>query len=195
MKIKWSATILILVLTSSQAYPQKNNAAHERPDHFSLAAGSGWTHYFNNLEYGDKNIVTDFSGVSLRFFWETEYKLALGLELGYYRMFRVKGEFAPGVSVESERNVIPLMMLVRMRIADRIYLGTGFGLAILKNRSSGPGNVVNTNTLSLSNYQASASYIYPVNNHLRFGGEMKLYYYGSLYDWMYSLQVLCAIRF
>jgi hypothetical protein len=195
MLIKRSASILILVLISTLVFPQENNAVHERPDHFSLAVGTGWTHYFNNLEYGDKNIVTDFGGVSFRFFWETEYKLALGFESGYYRMFRANGEFVSGVSAEAERNVIPMMMLVRMRIADRIYLGTGFGLALLKNKSSGPGNVGKTNTLSLSNYQASASYIYPVNTHLRLGGEMKLYYFGSLNDWMYSVQVLCAVRF
>lgn len=193
--IKRSASVLILSLIIVQAFSQLKMDTDEKPDHFSLAAGTGWTHYFNNLEYGDKNIRTDFSGISLRFFWETEYLLGLGFESGYYRLFSVKGELNPGVSIESERGVIPLMMLVRMRIIKNIYLGTGLGYALLTNKFSDSGEPVKTTTLSLSNYQASASYIFPVSKHLRLGGEIKLYNFGSLNDWIYSMQVLCAIRF
>jgi hypothetical protein len=195
MIIKRSVSVLLLSLILLQAFPQSNKSFDEKPDHFSLAAGVGWTHYFNNLEYGDKNIITDFSGISLRFFWETEYLLGLGFESGYYRLFRVKGELTPGFSGEAERGVIPMMMLVRMRIVNHVYLGTGLGYALITNKSSGPDDTVNTTTLSLSNYQASASYIFPISKHFRLGSEMKLYNYGSLNDWMYSLEVFCAVRF
>jgi hypothetical protein len=195
MIIKRSVSFLLLSFIMLHAFGQQAKSFDEKPDHFSLAAGAGWSHYFNNLKYGDKNIKTNFSGISFRFFWETEYLLGLGFESGYYRLFRVKGEITPGVSVDAERAVIPLMMLVRMRIIDHVYLGTGLGYALLTNKSPGGDDPVKTTTLSLSNYQASASYILPVSKHLRAGGEMKVYNYGSLNDWVYSLEVFFAVRF
>ena len=195
MRRKRSVLGLILVLIPLLAFTQQNDSLNAKLSHYSLSIGTGWTHYFNNLEYGDENILTDFGGVSFRFFWEPEYRLSLGLESGYYKLFNVKGQLTPDISLESDRSVIPMLLLVRMRIVNYFHLGTGFGLALITNKSSGPSQQVITKTLSVSNYQFSASYIYPLNTHLRLGGEMKLYNYGSLNDWMYTLQLICAIRF
>ena len=195
MRRKRNVLALILVLIPLLAFTQQNDSLNGKLAHYSLSIGTGWTHYFNNLEYGDENILTDFGGVSFRFFWEPEYRLSLGLESGYYKLFNVKGQLTPDISLESDRSVIPVLLLVRMRIVNYFYLGTGFGPALITNKSSGESQQVITKTWSVSDYQLSASYIYSLNTHLRLGGEMKLYYYGSLNDWMYSLQLLCAIRF
>jgi hypothetical protein len=190
-----SISVLLLVLNSLLAFSQEKDSSNIKLSHYSLAIGTGWTHYFNNLEYGDKNITSDFGGISFRFFWEPEYRLSLGLESGYYRLFKVKGQLTPDITGEAVRSVIPMLLLARMRIVDNFYLGTGFGLAIIKNKTTGGSQQVNTSTLSLSNYEATASYIYPINTRFHIGGEMKLNNYGSLNDWMYSLQVFGAIRF
>jgi hypothetical protein len=195
MRKKRSISVPLLVLISLLAFSQQNDSLNGKLSHYSLAIGTGWTHYFNNLEYGDKNITTDFGGISLRFFWEPEYRLSLGLESGYYRLFKVKAQLTPDMTGEAVRSVIPMLLIARMRIVDNFYLGTGFGLALIKNKASGGSQQVNTNTLSLSNYEATASYIYPVNARFRIGGEMKLNNFGSLNDWMYTLQVFGAIRF
>ena len=185
---------LLLILTAGPVSGQKGDIS-DKNAHYVLEAGTGWTHYFNNLEYGDRNIKTDFGGVSLRLFWEPEYRLSLGVESGYYRLFKVKGTLDTGMPFEIDRDVIPMILLARMRVADNFFLGTGFGLALIKNKSLGENEKIKTNTLSLSNYEMSAAYIYPLNLRLRIGGEMKVYNYGSLNDWLFTLQVFGAVRF
>jgi hypothetical protein len=195
MAKKRTVSIFILVLLPLVAFPQRNDSLDVHLTHYSIAIGAGWTHYYNNLQYGDKNISKDFPGISFRFYWEPEYLLSLGLETGYYKLFKTKNQLTPDIAIESERTVTPFLLLVRMRIIKNFYLGAGFGLASITNKSSGPGMSLTTKTLSLSNYEASTSYIYPLSDKLRIGGDMKLYNFGNLNDWMYSLQATFAVRF
>lgn len=195
MKFTGVIFALLLVFPALPAFCQQDDTLQKKKNAYVIEAGTGWTHYFNNLEYGDKNITTDFAGVSIRFFWEPEYRLSLGIESGYYRLFRVKGSLDSGMPFEIDRDVIPMMLLARMRISGNLFLGTGFGLALIKNKSVGENEKIKTNTLSLSNYQLSAGYFYPLNLHLRIGGEMIVYNYGSLNDWLYTLQLFGAISF
>lgn len=193
-KIKTSFT-LVLIFFTLVVFSQQKDSVKVRLNHYSLTFGTGWTHYINNLEYGDKNIQQDFAGVSLKFFWEPEYRLSLGLETGYYRLFKVKGQLTTDISGEAVRSVIPLLLLVRMRIVDNVYLGTGLGLAMITNKTSGGNQKILTKTWSLSNYEVSASYIYPLSKHWHVGGEFKFFNFGNLNDWMYSIQANCAVRF
>jgi hypothetical protein len=186
---------IVLSVFSVSAFCQQSDTLQKRKNSYVIETGAGWTHYFNNLEYGDKNIKTDFAGVSMRLFWEPEYRLSLGIESGYYRLFKVEGNLDSGMPFEVDRDVIPIMLLARMRIAGNLFLGTGFGLALIKNKSLVENEMIKTNTLSLSNYELSAAYIYPLNSHLKIGGEMKVYNYGSLNDWLYSLQLFGVVRF
>jgi hypothetical protein len=97
-------------------------------------------------------------------------------------------------SVKIERTVVPMMLLARMRIVDNVYLGAGMGLAFITNKASGANQSVITKTTSLSNFELSASYIYPLSKYWLVGGEFKMFHFGNLNDWMYSLQATCALR-
>ncbi len=194
-KIK-TVFILVLMLITSAVFAQKKDSVKVHLNHYTFTLGLGWTHYIDNLEYGDENIRKDFGGVSLKFFWEPEYRLSLGLETGYYKLFKIKNQITTDVSVEVDRVVVPLLLLVRMRIVDNVYLGAGMGLAVITNKAFG-GNgekKIVTKTWSLSNYEFSGSYIYPLLKHLHIGGEVKVFNFGSMNDWMYSIQATCAVR-
>ena len=185
---------LMLTCFTLAVFSQQKDSVKVRLNHYTLSIGAGWTHYINNLENWDNNIQQDFAGVSFKFFWEPEFRLSLGLETGYYKLFRVSGQLPDNTSVEVERNAIPLLLLVRMRIVDNVYLGAGMGIAILNNKSSGADMTIKTKTTSLSNFELSGAYIYPLNKHLLVGGEAKLFHFGSLSDWMYSLQATFAVK-
>ena len=90
--------------------------------------------------------------------------------------------------------MIPLLLLVRMRIVDNFYLGAGVGLALITNKAAGANQKIVTKTTSLSNYEVSGSYIVPLSKHWQVGGELKMFNFGNLDDWMYSIQALCAVR-
>jgi hypothetical protein len=190
-----TAFVLVLCFTALAAFSQQDGPHAVKSARFTLTAGTGWTHYIDNLDNGNQNISKDFAGFSFRFFWEPEYRLSLGAETGFYTLFKVKSQSVAGESGNISRRIIPMLLLVRMRIIDNFYLGTGFGFARLTNTATGTGQKIVTNTMSLSNYQFSVSWIYPLSSRWQLGGEAKLYNFGAYNDWMYSVQALCAWRF
>ena len=175
-------------------FSQQKDSVKVRLNHYTFTVGAGWTHYINNLEVYDQNIRKDFAGVSFKFFWEPEYRLSLGLETGYYKQFSLSGQMTDGTSFEINRLVVPLLLLVRMRIIDNVYLGAGMGLAIITNKASGGDQEIVTSTTSLSNFELSGAYVYPLSKHWLVGGEFKMFHYGELNDWMYSFQGTFAFR-
>ena len=187
-------TAAFMVLFSPALFSQQKDTVRVKLNHYSFNIGTGWIHYINNLEYGDKDIQKDFAGISLKFFWEPEYLISLGLETGYYKLFKVELPTGTDTSSQIDRSVVPLLLLVRMRIVDNVYLGAGMGIAIITNKTSGAGQEIVTKTNSLANFELSAGYIYPLSKHWRVGGEFKAFHFGSLNDWMYSVQALCAFR-
>jgi hypothetical protein len=191
--IKTTLTLGLIFFTLV-VYSQQKDSVKVRLNHYTLTVGAGWTHYINNLEYGDQGIRQDFAGISGRFFWEPEYRLSLGLETGYYKLFKVSGQVNTDTSYEISRMVVPLLLLVRMRIVDNVYLGAGMGLALITNKAKGAGNEIVTKTTSLANFELSGSYIYPLSKRWLVGAEAKAYHFGNLDDWMYSVQALFAVR-
>jgi hypothetical protein len=186
--------MLILVCFAIPGFSQQKDSAGVRLNHYTFTVGTGWTHYIDNLEYGDQDIRQDFAGVSFKFFWEPEYRLSLGLESGYYKLFTVKGQSLDNTPAEVSRTVLPLLLLVRMRIVDNVYMGAGIGIAILTNKASAGGKDIVTKTTSLSNFELSGAYVYPLSKHWLVGGEFKGFHFGSLSDWMYSVQATCAFK-
>ncbi len=185
---------LVLTCLTLAVFSQQKDSVKVHLNHYTLTIGAGWTHYIDNLENGDKDIQKNFAGVSFKFYWEPEYRLSLGLESGYYQLFKVKGQLTDNTTVEVSRTVLPLLLLARMRIVDNVYLGAGLGLAILTNKSSGNNMKIVTKTTSLSNFELSGAYVYPLSKHWLVGGEVKMFHFGSLADWMYSVQATCAIK-
>ncbi|MEI7896462.1 MAG: outer membrane beta-barrel protein [bacterium] len=185
---------LILACFTLAVSAQQKDTAKVRLNHYTLTIGAGWTHYINNLENYDNNIRQDFAGVSFKFFWEPEYRLSLGLESGYYELFKVTGTLPDNTAVEVNRVVVPLLLLVRMRIVDNVYLGAGVGMALLTNKTSGGDQKIVTKTTSLSNFELSGAYIYPLNKHMLVGGEMKMFSFGSYSDYMFSIQATFAFK-
>lgn len=187
---------LVLLFTASFSWAQKKDSLHKaKLNHYSLTLGVGWSHFINNLENFDGNMHNNFVGFTGKFYWEPEHRLSLGLETGYYRLFQVTNQISSDVSVKGSRVVVPLLLLVRMRIVDNFYLGTGMGLAVVTNKVFGAGSTVKTKSWSMSNVELSASYIYPLMKHLQVGGELKGYRFNKMNDWMYTLQALCVVRF
>ncbi|MEI6172643.1 MAG: outer membrane beta-barrel protein [Bacteroidota bacterium] len=187
--------ILVLsVLLSYGAFSQKADSIKVRRNHYSLTVGVGWAHYINTLEIGKDNATINSAGVSLKFFWEPEHRLSLGLESGFYRLYSVKSKSYTDVTGQATMSAMPFLLVVRMRIVDQFYLSAGAGLALMFNKVTGIDNKVNSNILSLSNYQFSGSYLYPLTKHWQVGGEFKVLNFGKASDWMYTIQALCAFR-
>ncbi|MEI6456806.1 MAG: hypothetical protein WCO93_11010 [bacterium] len=187
--------VLLIIFFSGTLYSQKSDTVKvKRTNHYSLTVGLGWTHYINNLEIGADEATTNSLGVSLKFFWEPEHRLSLGLESGFYRLYKVKSAADADIAGDATMSAIPLLLVVRMRIVDQFYLSAGAGLSVMFNKVNIQDLITNSTILSLSNYQFSGSYLYPVGKHWGFGGEFKLILYGKATDWIYTLQALCVVK-
>jgi hypothetical protein len=185
---------LVLIFSTLVVYSQAKDSVRVRLNHYSFAIGAGWTHYFNNLDNGDGHIRTDFAGISAKFFWEPEYRLSLGLGTGYYKLFRIENQVSQDTSVQIDRSLVPFLLLVRMRVIDNVYVGAGMGISIITNKTSGAGQEIVTKMNSLANFELSGSYLYPLSKHWIVGGEMKVFYSGTLNDCIYSIQAVCAVK-
>lgn len=192
-KIK-AAFALLLIFTSPVLFAQQQDSARVRLNHYTFTVGVGWSHYIDNFEYGNKDLKQDFAAVGLKFYWEPEFRLSLGLESGYYKMFRADYVLGADTSIEVSRTVVPLLLLVRMRIVDNVYLGAGMGLALITNKSKGSVQEIVTKTTSMSNFELSGAYIYPLSKRWLVGGEAKMFSIGSMEDWMYSVQATFTLR-
>jgi len=187
--------IIILILCFGPlSFSQKDDPPGVRLNHYSLAIGLGWAHYINTLEIGGDQATINSPGLALRFFWEPEHRLSLGLETGFYRLYKVKSQTYTNTGGQVTMSGVPFLLSVRMRIVDRFYLSAGAGLAAMFNKVTGIDNKIESTIISYSNYQFSASYIYPLAKHWQVGGEFKFLNFGKTADWMYTLQVFCAVR-
>jgi len=186
--------ISLLLLIMPFAHAGKKDSARVSLNHYSLAVGVGWSHCINTLEIGKDNASVNSAGISLKFFWEPEHRLSLGLETGYYRLYKVKSDTWETDHGQATMSAIPLLLNVRMRIVDHFHLSAGAGLAIMLNKVEGVGGTLSNTILSLSNYQFSGSYIYPLTRHWQVGGELKVLNYGKTADWMYTIQAVCAVK-
>lgn len=192
-KIKAVLTLGLIFITLA-VFSQQKDSIKVNPNHYTLTVGAGWTHYINNLQYGDQDIQQNFAGLGLKFFWEPEFRLSLGLETGYYKLFKITNQYNADTSIQFDRSVVPFLLLVRMRIVDNVYLGAGMGIAMVSNKSSGAGHEIITKSNSLANYEVSAGYIYPLSKHWLVGGEFKTFRFAGLNDWLYSIQATFAVK-
>jgi len=190
--------ILCILLLNFILFPAAHTATKDSTkvslNHYSLTVGLGWAHYINTLVIGKDQATINSLGVSLKFFWEPEHRLSLGLETGFYRLYKVKANSAAGDAGQATMSALPLLLDIRMRIVDHFYLSAGAGLAVMFNKVTGIDTKINSNILSLSNYQFSGSYLYPLKKHWLVGGEFKVLNFGKTDDWMYSLQALLAVK-
>jgi hypothetical protein len=188
--------IIFLLILSAATVGQaaKKDSTKVSLNHYSLTVGIGWSHYINTLEIGKDEATTNSLGVSLKFFWEPEHRLSLGLESGFYRLYSVRSKTYTDLTGQASMSAIPLLLTIRMRIIDNFYLSAGAGLALMFNKVTGIDNKVTSTILSLSNYQFSGSYIYPLSRHWLVGGEFKVLNFGKAADWMYTVQAVCAFK-
>jgi len=194
MARKYILIILLICSLLPAAFAGKKDSTVISLNRYSLAVGLGWAHYINTLEIGKDAADINSAGVSLKFFWEPEHRLSLGLETGFYRLYKVRSNTYTDDKGQASMSAIPLLLTVRMRIVDYFYLSTGAGLAIMINKVTGFNTNLNNKILSLSNYQFSGSYLYPLSKHWQVGGELKFLNYGKTADWMYTIQAVCAVK-
>lgn len=195
MSIKRSIVSLLLVILFSTAglaqEQEKEKKVHT--DSYTLALGAGWNYYINTMQVGKNDIRPNSAVVSFRFFWEPGELISLGLETGYFRLYKAVKQVSADLTSTASTDVVPLTLLLRMRVIDHFYLTAGMGLAVVMNKVY-LGEEINNNTLSYSNFKFAVSYIRPVSRKFFAGGELQFYNVGLTADWCTSLQAVFGVK-
>ena len=193
--MKRLSLILLMAGFASCCWAQEKKS--EKRYRFSVTGGLGWTHYINTLKIGTNLAVEDHLGFSFKILWEPEHRLALGLESGYYTFYEVERTSPVNAQVTGRAtlNIVPIMLHIRFRIIDNFYLSTGTGAAMLLSRIEGIGGAIDSNQVSLSNFQLSASYLRPISPRLRLGVELKYLSVDKTEDLTLSLMAVASFRF
>ncbi|MCX6251682.1 MAG: hypothetical protein NTX61_13135 [Bacteroidetes bacterium] len=195
MKEKFLIIFIVLFSFAAHSWSQAGDSTGTVKGHFSFTPGIGWSHYINSMVVISNNEVKkDFVGISARFMWEPQYRISMGVETGYYRIYKVNKMVLQQIMGDSRLHFIPLMLMVRMRIVDHFYLTIAPGVGLLYSRLSGIGDKVESHEWSFSNFEATASYLYPLNKTFSLGGEFLFFSIGKTNDVFYSLQAVCAIK-
>ncbi len=189
MKRLFILPLLILVLTGSL-----RSQSAERT-YFGVYIGGGWLHYFNNMEIElgvPVDIQNDHACFSGKIMWEPGRRLSVGLESGYYPMYKYSESDNSEHSAAS--NFVPILMNISMRVVDNFSVGLGTGMVILNNHIEGVSNA-DSRVMSMSNFHIMASYNYPLSRNWTVGGEARYMWIGKTNDYNMSIQALLGFRF
>ena len=187
--------LFILIVACHDSWSQKSLV--KKPFRFSITGGIGWNHYINSLKIGTNSAVEDHLGYSVKILREPEHRLAIGIESGYFPFYVVERSSSSSNLVvgRASLSIVPIMLHFRCRVIKDFYISAGTGIAVLLSSIKGIGGTVDSNQLSLSNFQVSTSYLKSIHPRIRVGGELKYLSIDKTEDESLSLMAIASFRF
>ena len=162
----------------------------------SITVGTGISHYINTLQDDPQrtSLRQNFSCSSIRFMWEPEHRLSLGIETGYYKAYEVQLSDSKQVNTAS-LSVIPILFRVQMRVFKRFYASVATGISIHHSLVNALGNKSDSETMGFSNLQLSAGYIHPITKQFGLGLEAKFLSENKTEDMILSFEAVARYQF
>lgn len=179
--------IFLFLICSVNLFGQKEEAEYK----VNIIGGLGYGVFMTDLDTEGMN-KSGFNG-SIRFMWEPEHLLRLGIETGYLQFYslsqsNVDTEYGK-TDIESRLTAIPFLFMFSMEIFENFELNIGNGFYSLTSTVDSYGNKVSSTQLS-TGLLVSGSYYYALNESLSLGGEVKWNYVQKINDGSLSLQFL-----
>jgi hypothetical protein len=187
--LRFALGILISIF-SAHAVAQ-SSSSDKKIRHWVFYGGVGPNFYFNNLILA-KNEVNEFNYSFVgRMMWEPEYRLSIGLESGYNRLYTIHTS-----DVHIINGTVPIQVVVSMKFLKTFYGNFSYGRSILINKvsSTNYGNFDAT-AVSLADVTLTVGYKRKLNDRISLGTEMKYYYASKANDQNLALVFLCGYHF
>lgn len=186
---------VFLFVAFHQGWSQKSLT--KKQFRFSVSGGIGWNHYINSLKIGTNSAVEDHLGYSVKIMWEPEHRLAIGIESGYFPFYVVERTSTSSNLVvgSASLSIVPILLHFRCRVLKNLYVSAGTGASVLLSSIKGIGGSIDSNQLSLSNFQVSTSYLKSIHPRIRVGGELKYLSVDKTEDESLSLMAVAYFRF
>ena len=184
-------TLGFLICVFSIGAMAQSIAKEQKKRHFTFYGGVGPNFYFNNLVLA-KNEVNEFNYSFVgRIMWEPEYRLSIGLESGYNRLYTIHTS-----DVHIINGTVPIQVVVSMKFLKTFYGNFSYGRSILINKvsSTNYGNFDAT-AVSLADVTLTIGYKRKLNDRISLGTEMKYYYAAKANDQNLALVFMCGYHF
>jgi hypothetical protein len=181
----------LLFCYSFQGFAQSDQNKKNKLRHFTFYGGVGPNFYFNNLVLAKDQVnVLNYSVVG-RIMWEPEYRLSLGLETGYNRLYTIH---TSGVHIIN--GAVPIQFVISMKFLKSFYGNFSYGRSILINKVSSTtyGNLDAT-AVSLADVTLTVGYKRKLNERISLGSELKYYYASKANDNNLALVFICGYHF
>jgi hypothetical protein len=122
--------------------------------------------------------------------WEPEYRLSIGLESGYNRLYTIH---TPDVHIINSS--VPIQVVVSMKFLKSFYGNFSYGRSIMVNKvsSANYGNFDAT-AVSLADVTLTVGYRRKLNEKISLGTELKFYYASKANDENLALVFMCGYR-
>lgn len=162
----------------------------------SITVGTGISHYINTLQDDPQRIALrqNFSCSSVKFMWEPEYRLSLGIETGHYKVYEVQLSDHKQINTAS-LSIIPILFKVQMRVFKRFYASVATGVSIHHSLVNTFGNESDNKAMAFSNLQFSAGYLYPITKQFGLGLEAKFLSENKTEDMVLSFEAIARYQF
>jgi hypothetical protein len=146
----------------------------KRPNRrFSVFLGGGASYYLNNMARYGELINPLQSALNAKFLWEPEHRLRLGIEVSYQGLYTTKLENNLKTSIELTS--IPIQFIMALQIFKPLTASYSFGPSILFSKVSSPNQIINAQTLSLSDMTVAIQYRVKLKKRISLLLETKYY--------------------
>lgn len=182
---------LSIFVFSINAMSQPVSVEKKKIRHFVFYGGIGPNFYFNDLVLGKDQVNALNYSVVGRIMWEPEYRLSLGLETGYNRLYTMR---TPDVHIINSS--VPIQFVVSMKFLKSFYGNFSYGRSILVNKvsSTSYGNFDAT-AVSLADVTLTVGYKRKLNDRISLGTELKFYHASKANDENLALVFMCGYHF
>jgi len=181
---------LLICVFSIDATAQ-STSSDKKIRHWVFYGGVGPNFYFNNLVLGKDQVnAFNYSFVG-RIMWEPEYRLSIGLESGYNRLYTIKNSDVHIINCS-----VPIQAVVSIKFLKTFYGNFSYGRSILVNKvsSTNYGNFDAT-AVSLADVTLTVGYKRKLNDRISLGAETKFYYASKANDENLALVFMCGYNF
>ena len=153
--------------------------------------GLGYSRFISDMNFDGLN-KNGYSG-TLRFMWQPEHLLRIGIETGYYRLYSfeqesIQTEFG-ATSAQSSLDALPVFLNMTMQIIRPLEIFVGVGPTILFTSFESFGNKSESSQISTS-YIIGGTYTHKISEKIKLGGELKYYRINKIEDGTITLQFM-----
>ena len=173
------SVVFILLLINTRVQAQTSEALYS----VNAELGVGYGRFISDLDLNGLN-KNGFNG-TLRFLWQPEHLLSVGLESGYLRLYTFEeSDIETGfgtTDASASLHTVPLLATFAMRITPALKIYAGTGLYFIYSYSETFGEEVSSSEIS-TGVMVAASYLHPLANRIHLGGELKWYRINKIDD-------------